>query len=197
VAIREGQRGGNETPEAIGSFITIPVTASGPAYAGNTIGASPSYSMTAQVALVHVDRKTGEVQVKKIWAAHDCGRPINPDAVRGQIEGSVSMGDSEARFECMTYEPDHGLLVQSNLLGHLIATSLDAPEVESFIIETEDPMSPHGAKEAGEGPLLPTAPAIANAVAEAIGGGRVSMLPLTPDRVLAVIRQHEKENSSC
>ncbi|MBI1908523.1 molybdopterin-dependent oxidoreductase, partial [Candidatus Uhrbacteria bacterium] len=178
---------GVRTPTCTGTYFTIPVKAGGHEYRGNTIGASPTYSMTAVVALVFVDDETGEVRVDHVWAAHDCGKPINPSAVHGQIQGSVSMGDSEARFECMTYN-SQGLLEQPNLLLHGISTALDGPEITSFIVETQDPMSPHGAKEAGEGPLLPVAPAIGNAIAHATGGAVVREMPFTGTRVLTAIR---------
>ena len=156
------------------------------------IGASPTYSMTAYVALVHVDGETGVVTVKKIWVAHDCGRAVNPDAVHGQVQGCASMADSEARFECLTYDEEMGLPHQPHLLGHLITTALDAPNVVSFIVETEDHMSPHGAKEAGEGPLLPGPPAIGNAILAAIGTAPTE-LPFTPERVLEALDRLNKE----
>ncbi len=163
-----------------------------PSYRGDMIGASPTYSMTAYAALVHVDCETGVVTVERIWVAHDCGRAVNPDAVHGQIHGCASMADSEARFECLTHDLETGLPEQPNLLEYLIATVLDAPAVESFIVETDDPMSPHSAKEAGEGPLLPGPSAIGNAIFAAVGAVPTE-LPFTPERVLAAINALDEE----
>lgn len=184
---------GEERPSVTGTFHTINPRrdSSVPAYRGDMIGASPTYSMTAYAALVHADRETGVVTVKKIWVAHDCGRAVNPDAVHGQIQGCASMADSEARFEVLTYD-ETGLAREPNLLGHLIATALDAPEVTSLIVETDDPMSPHGAKEAGEGPLLPGAPAIGNAI-YAVLGAAPTELPFAPERVLKALGELNEE----
>jgi 4-hydroxybenzoyl-CoA reductase subunit alpha len=164
-------------------------------YRGGTIGASPAYSATAHVAEVEVDRTTGKVIVHRIWAAHDCGRALNPVMVEGQIEGSVYMGASEAMLEDQAfYESgeNHGPRVRGmhmapNLLDYRIMTSLDTPDIMTSIVETIDPGGPYGAKEAGEGPLHPAIPAIANAIRHATGVSLRTM-PFTPDRVLAALR---------
>ena len=176
---------GEEHPKVMGSFTTIHVT--GGDYPGSTIGASPTYSMTAVVALVKVVKQTGRVQTHRLWIAHDCGVAVNPIAVEGQIEGSGSMGDSEARFEEILYDERKGLQLGTNLLGHPIATSMDGPEIESIIISSVDPMSPHGAKEAGEGPLLPVASAIGSAIFNAVGVWPCEV-PFKSDRILELIR---------
>jgi len=167
-----------------GGFRTVKL---GGDYRGGTIGASPAYSATAHVAEVSVDVETGAVQVEKIWAAHDCGRAINPVAVEGQIEGSVYMGLSEALYEGWTFH-SQGLHEGPNLLDYRIATSVDTPEIVAMIVEEPDPRGPYGAKEAGEGPLHPAIPAIANAIRHACGA-RLRTLPFTPERVLAAIRE--------
>ncbi|MCO4745609.1 MAG: molybdopterin-dependent oxidoreductase [Proteobacteria bacterium] len=155
-------------------------------YRGGTIGASPAYSATAHVAEVSVDENTGKVTLHNIWAAHDCGRALNRTLVEGQIEGSVYMGASEALTEDMTYRDD-GLHFGPNLLDYRILTSLDTPLLEADIVETVDPAGPYGAKEAGEGPLHPAIPAIANAIFDAVGV-RLREMPFTPERVLAAIQ---------
>jgi 4-hydroxybenzoyl-CoA reductase subunit alpha len=140
------------------------------------------------------------VKVARIWAAHDCGRALNPVLVEGQIEGSVYMGMSEAVYEDQAYyvgmetrrrmpgiDRTRGLHVGPNLLDYRIATSLDTPDLASFLVESIDPGGPYGAKEAGEGPLHPAIPAIANAVFDAVGV-RMRTMPFTPERVLAAIR---------
>jgi 4-hydroxybenzoyl-CoA reductase alpha subunit len=155
-------------------------------YRGGTIGASPAYSFTAHVAEVDVDLDTGIVDVRKIWIAHDCGRALNPILVQGQMEGSAYMGFGEAIMEEQIFkDAEHGRAGLHNapsLLDYRIPTSLDTPELESLIIESIDPEGPYGAKEAGEGPLHPSIPAIANAIYDAIGV-RMDRLPFTPPNV--------------
>jgi CO/xanthine dehydrogenase Mo-binding subunit len=155
-------------------------------YRGGTIGASPAYSFTAHVAEVDVDLDTGIVDVRKIWIAHDCGRALNPMLVEGQMEGSAYMGFGEAIMEEQIFkDAEHGRAGLHNapsLLDYRIPTSLDTPELESLIVESIDPEGPYGAKEAGEGPLHPSIPAIANAIYDAIGV-RMDRLPFTPPNV--------------
>jgi 4-hydroxybenzoyl-CoA reductase subunit alpha len=175
----------------------------GAEYRGGTIGASPAYSATAHVAEVEVDTDTGKVAVTRIWAAHDCGRALNPVLVEGQVEGSVYMGMSEAVLEDMAYysgmderrrmpglDRTRGLHIGPNLLDYRIATSLDVPDIATSIVESIDPGGPYGAKEAGEGPLHPAIPAIANAIADAVGI-RLRTMPFTPERVLALLAQKQ------
>jgi 4-hydroxybenzoyl-CoA reductase subunit alpha len=155
-------------------------------YRGGTIGASPAYSFTAHVAEVEVDEETGFVQVKNIWAAHDCGRALNPVLVEGQIEGSVYMGYAEAIMEEQVFKSDRegkaGLHNAPSLLDYRMPTSMDTPELHALIVESVDPEGPYGAKEAGEGPLHPSIPAIANAIYDAVGV-RLDSLPFSPPRV--------------
>lgn len=155
-------------------------------FGGRGAGPSPAYSFTATVAEVEVDAETGQVHVLKLWCAHDCGRALNPTAVLGQIEGSVYMGLGEALFEELGYRPRAGLMIAPSLLEYALPTILDTPPIEAFIVESLDPGGPFGAKEAGEGPQLGVAPAVANAVAQALGR-RIRAVPMTPDRVLACI----------
>jgi 4-hydroxybenzoyl-CoA reductase alpha subunit len=160
-------------------------------YRGGTIGASPAYSFTAHVAEVEVDVETGFVDVRKIWVAHDCGRALNPVLVEGQMEGSAYMGFAEALMEEQIFkDADHGregLHNAPSLLDYRIPTSLDTPELEALIVESLDPEGPYGAKEAGEGPLHPSIPAIANAIYDAIGV-RMDRLPFSPPRVWRAIQ---------
>jgi len=155
-------------------------------YRGGTIGASPAYSFTAHVAEVEVDVETGFVEVKKIWVAHDCGRALNPTLVAGQMEGSAYMGCAEAMMEEHIFKDAEqgraGLHNAPSLLDYKIPTSLDTPELESLIVESIDPEGPYGAKEAGEGPLHPSIPAIANAIYDAVGV-RMDRLPFSPPKV--------------
>jgi 4-hydroxybenzoyl-CoA reductase alpha subunit len=156
-------------------------------YRGGTIGSSPAYSFTAHVAEVEVDPETGFVEVQKIWIAHDCGRALNPVLVEGQMEGSAYMGFAEAIMEEHIFK-ESGLHNAPSLLDYKIPTSLDTPEMQSLIIESVDPEGPYGAKEAGEGPLHPSIPAIANAIYDAVGV-RIDRLPFSPPRVWRALEQ--------
>ena len=175
---------------AVGSYDT-PKDVHGE-YRGGTIGSSPAYSFTAHVAEVEVEMDTGVVDVKNIWVAHDCGRALNPALVEGQIEGSAYMGFAEAIFEEQRFregEVEGGLHTAPSLLDYRIPTSMDCPEFEALIVESVDPEGPYGAKEAGEGPLHPSLPAIANAIYDAVGV-RIDALPFTPQRVWRALRAH-------
>ncbi|MDP2471333.1 MAG: molybdopterin-dependent oxidoreductase [Candidatus Palauibacterales bacterium] len=166
-------------------------------YRGGTIGASPAYSFTAHVAEVEVDPETGFVDVKTIWVAHDCGKALNPMLVEAQMEGSAYMGFAEAIFEHQVMKrgnPEGGLHDAPSLLDYRIPTSRDCPEFVSLIVESADPEGPYGAKEAGEGPLHPSLPAIANAIWDAVGV-RMDALPFTPDRVWRALRDHSARSA--
>jgi CO/xanthine dehydrogenase Mo-binding subunit len=105
--------------------------------------------------------------VEKIWIAHDVGRALNPLLVQGQVEGSVYMGLGEAMMEEQIFR--RGLHKIPSMLDYKSPTFLETPEIETVLIETNDPNGPYGAKEAGQGPLLPVMPAVANAVYDAVG----------------------------
>ena len=160
-------------------------------YRGGTIGASPAYSYTAHVAEVSVDVETGRIHCDRIWLAHDCGRALNPTLVAGQMDGSAYMGAAEVVMEHHAVD-ERGLHCGPSLLDYRIPTSMDVPELTSLIVESVDPEGPYGAKEAGEGPLHPSLPAIANAVYDAVGI-RMRSLPFTPAKVLAALRAAEAE----
>ena len=151
-----------------------------------SVGPSPAYSFTAQVAEVSVDTETGEVRVERVWVAHDCGRALNRTIVEGQIEGCVYMGVGEALYEEQTYRD--GVMRTPSLLEYKVSTIHETPEILTTIVETHDPNGPFGAKEAGEGPQLSTVPAVANAIHDAIGAWMVAP-PYTPDRVLKAIER--------
>lgn len=179
IRLAESQSG---TLAGTGSY--KPPKLAGP-YKGSGVGPSPAFSYSACVAEVACDPSTGEVRVEHVWLAHDVGRAINPKMVEGQIEGGVLMGVSEALMEEQTIRD--GLVISSSLLGYKVPTALDAPKIHPIIVETLDPEGPFGAKEAGQGPLLPVAPAIANAVYDALGV-RISEVPITPDKVLNALK---------
>ena len=162
-----------------------PPEARGGKHKGAGVGPSPAYSYSAQVAEVSVDEETGEVTVHKVWAAHDCGRALNPVSVEGQIIGSVWMGMGQALTEEMVWKD--GMLMNPGLLEYRSPSAVESPAVEPIIVESIDPEGPFGAKECSEGSLAATIPAIANAIYDAVGV-RLHECPFTPERVLAAIR---------
>jgi 4-hydroxybenzoyl-CoA reductase subunit alpha len=162
-----------------------PIEARGGKHKGAGVGPSPAYSYSAQVAEISVDEETGEVTVHKVWAAHDCGRALNPVSVEGQIIGSVWMGMGQALTEEMVWKD--GMLMNPGLLEYRSPSAVESPEVEPIIVESIDPEGPFGAKECSEGSLAATIPAIANAIYDAVGV-RLHESPFTPERVLAAIR---------
>ena len=158
-------------------------------YKGGGVGPSPSYSYTAAVVEVDVDPETGIYTVPKIWVAHDIGRALNPTLVVGQVEGSVYMGLGEAMMEEMAYRGNRfGVHKIPSMLDYKSPTTMEMPDVETWLIEDPDPNGPFGAKEAGQGPLLPIMPAVANAVYDAVGV-RVDEVPVTPEKVFDAMQK--------
>jgi 4-hydroxybenzoyl-CoA reductase subunit alpha len=166
-----------------------PIEARGGKHKGAGVGPSPAYSYSAQVAEVSVDEETGEVTVHKVWAAHDCGRALNPVSVEGQIIGSVWMGMGQALTEEMVWKD--GMLMNPGLLEYRSPSSAESPVVEPIIVESVDPEGPFGAKECSEGSLAATIPAISNAIYDAVGV-RLHEAPFTPERVLAALRAKKR-----
>ena len=142
------------------------------------------YGYGAQIAEVAVDRRLGTVAVEKITAAHDVGRAINPMLAEGQIEGGIAQGLGFALME--EYVPKR----TENLHDYLIPTIGDMPEIETILIEKPDPEGPLGSKGLGEHALIPTAPAILNAIRHATGA-KLTKIPALPHRVLEAIRASE------
>lgn len=137
------------------------------------------YGFGAHMAELEVDIELGTVRVLKITAAHDVGRAINPTLIEGQIEGGVAQGLGMALME--EFIPG-----KENLHDYLIPTAGDIPPVESILIECPSSIGPYGAKGIGEQAVIPTAPAVLNAIYHATGA-RVKKLPATPDRLRAAI----------
>jgi 4-hydroxybenzoyl-CoA reductase alpha subunit len=151
---------------------------------GSGVGPTPTYSYSAAVVELTADRETGIVRIEKVWIAHDIGRSINPLLVIGQIEGSVYMGLGEALMEEQAFRKGRHKI--PSILEYKSPTTLEMPAVESILVETLDPEGPYGAKECGQGPLLPVIPAVANALHDALGI-RVDEVPITPEKVLAAL----------
>ncbi|MFL5628534.1 MAG: xanthine dehydrogenase family protein molybdopterin-binding subunit [Ktedonobacteraceae bacterium] len=162
-------------------------------YKGAGVGPSPAYSYSACAAQVAVDIETGEVVVEKLWLAHDVGQSINPLLVAGQVEGGAYMGYGEAVMEQQVFRKGRHKI--PSLLDYKLATTLDTPEIETILVEVPDREGPFGAKEAGQGPLNPVIPAIANAVYNAIGV-RIDETPITPDKVLKALKARDQNQAA-
>jgi CO/xanthine dehydrogenase Mo-binding subunit len=144
-----------------------------------------AYVFGCQVAEVEVDTITGEVQVLGIWAAHDVGRAVNPRGVEAQIEGGIVQALGQGLME--DYRQQDGRTTTPNLAKYILPTSLDVPRVTSVIVEDPDPIGPLGVKGIGEPAMIPTIPAIMNAIYDAVGV-RITSLPATPEKVLEAIK---------
>jgi 4-hydroxybenzoyl-CoA reductase alpha subunit len=161
-------------------------------FKGGGVGPSPTYSYSASIVEVEVDPATGWIHVPRVWIAHDIGRALNPTLVRGQVEGSVYMALGEALMEEQTFRRlppklSHALVHKfPSMLEYKSPTTLDMPEVFTELVEHPDPRGPFGAKEVGQGPLLPVMPALANAVHDAVGV-RIDEVPITPEKILKAL----------
>lgn len=169
--------------------------AQGGPYQAGTMEGFPFGSLTAwifgaHVAEVEVDRETGQVRVLKVAAAHDVGRAINPRNVEGQIEGGFAQGLGYALFEEIIR--DRGKVVNPNLHDYRLPTAVDMPKITPIIVEEAEPTGPFGAKGVGEPGLVATAPAIANAIYDAIGI-RIKELPITNERLRQAILEREAQ----
>jgi CO/xanthine dehydrogenase Mo-binding subunit len=153
-------------------------TSQGDAYA--------AYTFACQAAEVEVDTETGEVEVLRIVAAHDVGQAINPLAIEGQIEGGVAMGIGYALMESVIM--DRGKPRTPTLAEYSLPTTKDVPLIRSIIVEEKEPSGPFGAKGVGEPATIPTAPAIINAIYDAVGI-RITELPATAERVRHLIKE--------
>lgn len=171
-----------------GTWSTPPETQGGK-FRGAAVGSTAGFSYSAQVIEVEVDEDTGAVRVLHCWAAHDCGRALNPMAVEGQVQGAVWMGLGQALTEETQYH--EGLMLRANFLDYRIATAAESPPIDVTLVESIDPLGPFGAKEASEGGLHSVPPALAAAVCDAIGV-RMRELPITPDRLLEAITERRR-----
>jgi len=161
-------------------------------FKGAGVGPSPAYSYSAAVAEVDVDPDTGIVVVERVWIAHDIGRSINPMLVVGQVEGSVYMGLGEILMEEMVYRENRNVVHKfPSMLEYKSPTTMEMCDVKTYLIEDPDPNGPYGAKEVGQGPLLPVPPAVANAVYNAVGV-RIDEVPITPEKVLRALKDKSR-----
>lgn len=152
-----------------------------------------AYVFGCQVAEVEVDTVTGEVQVLGIWAVHDVGRSVNPRGVEGQIEGGIVQALGQGLME--DYRLDNGRTTTPGFAKYILPTALDVPHVNSVILEDPDPIGPLGVKGIGEPAMVPTIPAIMNAIYDAVGV-RITSLPATPDAVLGAIQAKRRGSAT-
>jgi len=167
-----------------------------PKYYDNEIGQGKpyvTYAWCTNIVEVEVDVETGTTEIKDIWAAHDVGKAINPQTLEGQIEGGSLQGLGFGRFEEIVFSPDGGVL-SNNLGTYMIPTTLDAPNIHSIIVESPWEEGPYGAKGFGEQPLMGIAPAVTNAIYNAIRV-RLNEVPATPERVWKEIQDKMKGGS--
>jgi 4-hydroxybenzoyl-CoA reductase alpha subunit len=178
VVLAEAEHG---TLGAVGSYTPPRSVAK---WKGSGVGPTPTYSYSAAVVELTADTETGIVRIDRVWIAHDIGRSLNPMLVLGQIEGSVYMGLGEALMEEQVFRK--GLHRIPSMLDYKSPTTLEMPKVDSILVETLDPEGPYGAKECGQGPLLPVIPAVAGALHDALGI-RIDEVPITPEKVMAAL----------
>jgi len=177
----------NQNGPLVGKGWYKPPEGLGGDFKGAAVGTSPAYSFGSSVCECEVDLETGKVKIRKFTGFHDCGTPINPQAVHGQTEGAVVMGAGETLMEEVVYD-EKGNILNPNLHDYLLMTIKDAPEIFSGIVESYEPEGPYGAKEIGEGSILPVLPALAHAIAHATGVW-IKDLPITPEKILRALKK--------
>jgi 4-hydroxybenzoyl-CoA reductase alpha subunit len=177
----------NDNGPLVGTGWYKPPAGLGGDYKGAAVGTSPAFSFSSSVCECRVDLETGKVKIEKVTDFHDCGTPINPQAVHGQVEGAVVMGAGEVLMEDIVYD-DRGNVGNPNLHDYLLMTIKDAPEIFSGIVDSFEPEGPYGAKEVGEGATLPVLASVAHAIANATGVW-IKELPITPEKILKAFGQ--------
>jgi 4-hydroxybenzoyl-CoA reductase subunit alpha len=177
----------NDQGPLVGTGCYKPPDGLGGDYKGATVGTSPAYSFGSSVCELSVDLETGKVKIDRFTDFHDCGTPINPQAVHGQVEGAIVMGASETVMEDVQFD-ERGHILNPNLHGYPMMTIKDAPEIFSGIVDSYEPRGPFGAKEIGEGSTLPVLGAVAHAIADATGVW-IKDLPITPEKILNALRE--------
>jgi len=156
-------------------------------FKGATVGTSPAFSFGSSVCEVEVDTETGQVKIVRFTDAHDSGTVINPTTYHGQVEGSIVMGVGEVLTEEVVYDQE-GRILNANLHDYLIPSIGDSPEIVSIAVPGYEPRGPFGAKEVGEGSMVPVLGSIANAIYDAVGV-RITELPITPEKVLQALEE--------
>jgi 4-hydroxybenzoyl-CoA reductase alpha subunit len=177
----------NDSGPLVGTGWYKPPAGLGGDYKGAAVGTSPAFSFSSSVCECAVDLETGKVKIEKITDFHDCGTPINPRAVHGQVEGAAVMGAGEVIMEEVLYD-ERGNILNPNLHDYLLMTIKDAPEIFSGIVDSFEPEGPYGAKEVGEGATLPVLASVAHAIANATGVW-IKELPITPEKILRALKK--------
>jgi 4-hydroxybenzoyl-CoA reductase alpha subunit len=178
----------NDHSSLVGTGWYKPPEGLGGDYKGSTVGTSPAFSYSTAICELNVDLETGMVKMEKFWDYHDCGTPLNPLSVHGQVEGAIVMSSSEALMEDMVYD-EKGVLVNPDLHKYLLMTIKDTPEIFSGIVDSYEPEGPYGAKEVGEGATVPILGAVAHAIKDAIGCW-ITDLPITPEKILNALQEN-------
>ncbi len=177
----------NDNGPLVGTGCYKPPDGLGGDYKGATVGTSPAYSFGTAVCELSVDVETGKVRIERFTDYHDCGTPINPQSVHGQVEGAIVMGAGETIMEDVQFD-EKGNILNPNLHGYATMTIKDAPEIFSGLVDSYEPRGPFGAKEIGEGSTLPVLGAVAHAIANATGVW-IKDLPITPEKILKALRE--------
>jgi len=184
----------NDNGPLVGTGCYKPRDGLGGDYKGATVGTSPAYSFGSSVCELSVDMGTGKVSIERFTDYHDCGTPVNPMAVHGQVEGAIVMGASETIMEDVQFD-DQGRILNPDLHGYLIMTIKDAPEIFSGVVDSYEPEGPFGAKEIGEGSTLPVLGSVAHAIANATGVW-IKDLPITPEKILKALKEKGNPGSA-
>jgi CO/xanthine dehydrogenase Mo-binding subunit len=179
----KAQNGKGRPPIGAGTFNPVTTGLDKDTGHGKPFG---TYVFATQIAEVEVDTETGVVEVLRITAVHDCGKAINPLLTEGQVEGGVAMGLGFGLMEQMVV--DHGRVKNPQLTDYIVPTAMDVPTIITKLVERPEPTGAFGAKGIGEPSLLPTAPAIVNAIQDAVGV-RLRDLPVTPEKVLQALEE--------
>jgi 4-hydroxybenzoyl-CoA reductase subunit alpha len=175
----------------VGAGYYAPPPGLGGKYKGAAVGTSPAYSFSTVVCELTVDLETGYVKIDRMTDFSDAGTVINPVTFHGQVEGGIIMGIGEALMEDTLVAPD-GSLLNPDLHGYLVPTLCETPEISSNVVDSYEPHGPFGAKEIGEGVIVPVMGAVANALYDACGV-RITDLPITPEKILAALKSPKKE----
>jgi CO/xanthine dehydrogenase Mo-binding subunit len=190
VAAAALERGGPVTASRSSVSVPVPVDPRSMTGAFFTHLNAPTFHV--HLAEVEVDPATGHVEVVRYVVAQDVGRAINPSAIEGQVHGGVAQGIGYALYEHIHLADGH--VLEHDLEGYRLPGAADVPRIETLLLEHPHPDGPHGAKGAGEPPVVPVAAAIANAVSDAIGRP-IRRLPITPFDVLAAIEGRDPEGA--
>lgn len=177
----------NDNGPLVGTGCYKPPEGLGGDYKGAAVGTSPAFSYGAAVCEVTVDLETGQVKIDRFTDYHDCGTPINPQAVHGQVEGAVVMTASETILEDVQFDAQ-GRILNPDFHGYQIMSITDVPEIFSGLVDSYEPRGPFGAKEIGEGSTLPILAAVGHAIANATGVW-IKDLPITPEKILAALQK--------